>query len=57
MQKISEPAFVRQLQMAIDQGQVVLIPTPVQRPAPAKLPHNRGRVALAAALCLSRNGI
>ena len=57
MQKVSTPAFAKQLRAAVDQGQVVLIATPAQpssqRLAPApSLPRNRGEAALTAAFCL-----
>ena len=59
MQEDPEP-FVKQLQNALDQGQVVLIPapdwTPNPRPAPATPPQrDRDEASLAAVLCLLFN--
>src|SRR5947209_15310331 len=51
MQEELKPTFVKQIQKAVDQGQVVLIHAPPsQRPAPT--PHNIDEASLTAALCL-----
>lgn len=57
MQKVSEPAFVKLLQEAVNQGQVVLVPAPdrplSQRPAPTTPPlRDRDEASLIAAFCL-----
>jgi hypothetical protein len=48
MEKELEPTFVRRIQKAMNQGQVVLIPAP----APAAPPSNTGTASLAITLCL-----
>jgi hypothetical protein len=57
MQEDPEPTFVKQIQEAVDRGQVVLVPTlgmpPGQRPTPTTPPQrDRDETSLTAALCL-----
>jgi hypothetical protein len=46
-----QPAFVKQLQQALDAGQVVLVPPPAKAPEQPPL-RNRSEPALTAAFCL-----
>jgi hypothetical protein len=51
MQKTLAPAFVKQIQDALSQGQVVIIPAPAGAEAPATAPP-RDKDALTVTLCL-----